>query len=295
MSFSQKAQHINELIAWIEDHLTDDLHIDTIAKKSGYSKWHMQRMFKDFTGQTIASYTRKRRLTQSAMALRLTHLSLIDIALRYGFDTQQNFTRMFKHQFSVTPHAFRRAGELNAQAFHSRFQSDYTPQIPMTLVMLEDMTVEGESYQYECNYGEFVNDHASMIAKYQRWFISHYAGQPQDGYILYRYKPSEHKADHHSVQLIGGIQASEHSENSTAVRAVASGGEYLQFSYRGHPDELTRFIISLYYHCLPQMDICRRSGYDLQKVDIAQSSPDLLVCDFFIPVKQTGWQHASKQ
>ena len=55
------------------------------------------------TGQTLASYTRKRRLTLSAMALRLTSMPLIDIAVRFGFDNQQNFTRVFKSHFAMTP------------------------------------------------------------------------------------------------------------------------------------------------------------------------------------------------
>nr|MBA2816288.1 AraC family transcriptional regulator [Candidatus Pantoea persica] len=74
---------------WIEASLTDDLNIDLITLKSGYSKWHMQRMFKEITVQTLAACTRKRRLMLSAMALRLTCMPLIDIAVRFGFDNQQ--------------------------------------------------------------------------------------------------------------------------------------------------------------------------------------------------------------
>ncbi|WP_312545274.1 helix-turn-helix domain-containing protein, partial [Pantoea eucalypti] len=96
LSQAIKKKHINDLVEWIEAHLTDDINIDQITLKSGYSKWHMQRMFKEMTGQTLAAYTRKRRLTMAAMALRLTRMTLIDIAVRFGFDNQQNFTRVFK-------------------------------------------------------------------------------------------------------------------------------------------------------------------------------------------------------
>ncbi|SUB15123.1 Regulatory protein soxS [Pantoea agglomerans] len=66
LSQAIKKQHINDLVEWIEANLTDDLNIDQITLKSGYSKWHMQRMFKEMTGQTLAAYTRKRRLTMAA-------------------------------------------------------------------------------------------------------------------------------------------------------------------------------------------------------------------------------------
>nr|WP_230957773.1 hypothetical protein [Pantoea ananatis] len=47
-----KKQHINDLVDWIEANLTNDINIDQITLKSGYSKWHMQRLFKEMTGQT---------------------------------------------------------------------------------------------------------------------------------------------------------------------------------------------------------------------------------------------------
>lgn len=51
--------------------------------------------------QMLASYIRKRRLTLSTMVLRLTNILLIDIAVCFGFDNQQNFTRVFKSHFTL--------------------------------------------------------------------------------------------------------------------------------------------------------------------------------------------------
>ncbi|HHX3736071.1 TPA: helix-turn-helix domain-containing protein, partial [Klebsiella variicola] len=47
---------IQDLIDWIDNHLDSRLDIDTVARRSGYSKWHLQRIFKEHTGQPLGEY-----------------------------------------------------------------------------------------------------------------------------------------------------------------------------------------------------------------------------------------------
>ncbi len=63
---------IHDLLDWIETHLDQPLLLDNVAAKSGYSKWHLQRMFRSTTGHALGSYIRERRLSQAAQALRST-------------------------------------------------------------------------------------------------------------------------------------------------------------------------------------------------------------------------------
>ena len=60
---------IRDLLSWLEGHLDQPLSLDNVAAKAGYSKWHLQRMFKDVTGHAIGAYIRARRLSKSAVAL----------------------------------------------------------------------------------------------------------------------------------------------------------------------------------------------------------------------------------
>ena len=46
---------IQDLIAWIDEHIDQPLNIDVVAKKSGYSKWYLQRMFRTVTHQTLGN------------------------------------------------------------------------------------------------------------------------------------------------------------------------------------------------------------------------------------------------
>jgi AraC-like DNA-binding protein len=63
---------IQTLIEWIDEHIDQPLNIDIVARKSGYSKWYLQRMFRTVMHQTLGDYIRQRRLLLAAEALRTT-------------------------------------------------------------------------------------------------------------------------------------------------------------------------------------------------------------------------------
>ncbi|ETS30479.1 MULTISPECIES: helix-turn-helix domain-containing protein [Photorhabdus] len=105
---------VNDIVRWLETQLqrNEGIKIDTIANRSGYSKWHLQRVFKEVKGCTLGEYVRKRRLHEAAKSLREENLPILDIALQYGFSSQATFTRIFKKHFNTTPARFRENGNL---------------------------------------------------------------------------------------------------------------------------------------------------------------------------------------
>ncbi|MIO30044.1 helix-turn-helix domain-containing protein, partial [Salmonella enterica subsp. enterica] len=118
---------IRDLLRWLDEHLDQPLSLDNVAAKAGYSKWHLQRMFKDVTGEAIGAYIRARRLSRAAIALRLTARPILDIALQYRFDSQQTFTRAFKKQFNKTPALYRRLDEWCSDGICSAILLDDVP------------------------------------------------------------------------------------------------------------------------------------------------------------------------
>lgn len=82
-------QVIQSLIVWIDENIHRQLHIDDIAKHAGYSKWHLQRIFVHYRGETLARYVRSRRLEIVAEELLCSDERVLDICLKYGFESQQ--------------------------------------------------------------------------------------------------------------------------------------------------------------------------------------------------------------
>ena len=120
-------QVIEQLLAWIEQSLDQPLTLDDIAAKSGYSKWHLQRMFKQHTGHILGTYARRRRLTAAARELRLTGTSVACIADTYQFDSQQTFTRCFRKQFGLPPASYRRSQDWSSYGLQPPLRLTETP------------------------------------------------------------------------------------------------------------------------------------------------------------------------
>lgn len=98
---------ISGVVDYIENNIFENLSINTLSTISGYSIWHLQRLFKKHIGVNIGSYIRYRRLSKSAVLLKRSRISILEVAIATGFSSQQSYCRVFKNFFGVTPKKFR--------------------------------------------------------------------------------------------------------------------------------------------------------------------------------------------
>ncbi|NMP36884.1 MAG: helix-turn-helix transcriptional regulator [Clostridiales bacterium] len=97
-----------KLIDWIDDHALENPSLSEISSQIGYSPYYCSVQFHQIVGTTIKEYIAKRRLCLAALALRDTSEPIIDIALDYGFSSQQALTRAFSDAYGCTPSAYRK-------------------------------------------------------------------------------------------------------------------------------------------------------------------------------------------
>jgi len=94
---------IQEAINWIDGNIEDDITLKKISNYIGYSEYHTSRKFKEYTGSTLRSYIMLRRLSLAAKELRDKNVRIIDIAFKYGFHSQEAFTKSFFNAFKINP------------------------------------------------------------------------------------------------------------------------------------------------------------------------------------------------
>jgi AraC-like DNA-binding protein len=92
---------------YIEEHLVENIELETLAEIAGLSKWHFARAFKQSVGTPPHCYLIQRRLERAKGLLAETDLSLAHIALKSGFSDQSHFSRRFRVFIGVTPRLFR--------------------------------------------------------------------------------------------------------------------------------------------------------------------------------------------
>jgi len=104
------SERMNSAIDYIEDNLADEIDFHEAAKRACCSTFHFQRIFFAVNGITPAEYARRRRLTLAARELISGNTKVIDIALKYGYDSPDAFARAFRNVHGVTPLAAREPG-----------------------------------------------------------------------------------------------------------------------------------------------------------------------------------------
>lgn len=95
-------------IDYIEEHITEPLDYERIAQEMNISGFYFQKIFSILCGISLGEYIRNRRLALAGSELLSTDQRIIDLALKYGYDTQEGFTRAFTRFHGVTPNAARK-------------------------------------------------------------------------------------------------------------------------------------------------------------------------------------------
>ena len=104
---------VRTAIEYMENHLTDDVGVEDVAKKVYLSPFFLQKGFSLMTGYGIGEYIRSRRLYLAALDLKNTDDKVIDIAFRYCYETPESFTKAFSRFHDATPSQVRGGAGIN--------------------------------------------------------------------------------------------------------------------------------------------------------------------------------------
>ncbi len=99
---------IGDSIQYIENHMSDELSVDDIAKHIGISSFYYQKGFSMLCGFTVTEYIRNRRLALAGSEIIGTDQKIIEIAMKYGYDSPDSFTKAFTRFHGSTPTAVRK-------------------------------------------------------------------------------------------------------------------------------------------------------------------------------------------
>jgi len=94
---------IQKTLLYIEEHITENLHSETLAANVYTSSYHFQRMFRMYCGWTLGEYIRMRRMTLAGQELKIGKEKVLDIALKYGYENPDSFAKAFYKFHGVRP------------------------------------------------------------------------------------------------------------------------------------------------------------------------------------------------
>ena len=103
-------KNMNGAIKYIEENLTCEIDFTEVARLAFCSEYHFKRMFSFLAGVSLSEYIRRRRLTCAAFELRGSHVKIIDMAIKYGYNSPDSFARAFQQLHGITPSEARNNG-----------------------------------------------------------------------------------------------------------------------------------------------------------------------------------------
>ena len=140
----------------MESHLEDDISAQDVADRVYLSPFFLQRGFSLMTGYGIGEYIRNRRLYRAALDLQKTDDKVIDIALRYGYETPESFTKAFSRFHGVTPSQARAGAPVKAFlpltikiSIHGGSEMDYriAPMFPFKVIGFQKVFDNETAYE----------------------------------------------------------------------------------------------------------------------------------------------------
>lgn len=105
-------QGVQRAIDYVEANITEDMDFEEIAKQAYSSSFHFQRVFHILCGFSLGEYIQMRRLSLAGEELSKGTVKIIDIAMKYGYDTPESFTRAFTRFHGIAPREAKRGGKV---------------------------------------------------------------------------------------------------------------------------------------------------------------------------------------
>lgn len=101
------ASTVENMIKYIEDNIHNNPTLEKMASCVGYSEYYCSSKFHEFTGVTFKEYVLKRKLSLAAKCLIETDDKILDVAVNYGFSSNEAFSRAFCKEYGYSPKRFR--------------------------------------------------------------------------------------------------------------------------------------------------------------------------------------------
>ena len=269
-----KTMIVNDILIFIEKKLESELRIDTIVEYSGYGRRYIQLLFKKYVFIPIGRYIRERRLTRSAMLLQLTKMPLIDIALRFQFDSQQSFSREFKKLMGYTPLQYRKNKQWDFRhLLPPRIINEKKPAPP------EVKLLAGGNISGFC-----VSREEKLLCRGSKYRLGYIMRQlaHENGKSVWCLTTATYGEIHFDTMMLKTVIGQTGRDKYLLhTRYPYQHGWYALFRFSGTEEEYAGFATNIYLRLMPAYQLIRATGADLERFSLKKNT---LTCEYYVPI-----------
>ena len=275
---------MNEAVHYIEENINKPLTLQNMAKQFYLSEFHFSRLFKMITGVNLKYYITGRKLTRASESLKERDSTVIKVALDYGYEYPEVFSRAFKKQFGVSPSLYKNGmHEISAVPIASVVIRDFsnikgTVAVKETSVELQELWLQGISIDINENDEEF----NSILDSVGSTFMREYAEGFEDGKLFSTVNCHEDDSGEYTV-FWGSHIKPEYQKGKLITRKIPAGW-YACFRYYGDMLTMrTTFIEDLYRWIIIKEVELEQNGIGMLNIYDKQ---DIRRVQILVPIKK---------
>lgn len=287
---------INQTTEYIENHLLEELNLDSISENVNISKFHLLRIWKGATSTGLMEYVRRRRIAQSLGDLIHERNSIDFISSKYSFGCERTYNRVFKEEFSVSPARWRR--QPTPLQILDRFNADFLHRAGEGLVfyrstsVLPSFAIAGKEYRVDVN-DNMVNQTANRYGVDFFYNLRPRIINPveKDTYIGYTAVPDPFQG---YTWYQPSVQINQNSiiPPEMTVKHVTPH-KYGVFTYMGphRPEEISsKSLMVIWKHIfetwMPTVHFELKEKFSFERINYAKCSKHYCECNLYYPISE---------
>lgn len=289
-SRSEYESRMHRVLAYIDEHLDEQLDLASLANVAHFSSFHFHRLFSAWMGETFGDYLRRRRIEMAAMRLAAQpRTKILNIALSVGFGSAEAFTRAFKGRFGCSPTAWREqqssqrqeksnSGQTNSkhsQALQASFADhevsrNLNKEIIMKVTLIDRQPATVAYFRHIGPYGEPIA--RFWQATYVPWAVMNKLGADHARYGISHDDPSITAPEQCRYDACAEVTP-DFIATGGALKKTIPGGKYAVLNFKGTVEQAGEAWASILRDWLPS------SGLQLDSRPCFEYYPKGAACD----------------
>jgi len=284
------------VLNYIQENLDNDLCLDELAKQACFSRYHFHRIFSGMLGESVKELVRRLRLERAALQLKTSKMSVLQISLAAGYESDMAFSRVFKTKTGLLPSVFRNTLQASYPCSSTaciRYKtkeriSSFEPLIE------EELTMNVMIKQVDDIVVAFVRHIGPYQACGEAWDFLCSSLAPEgllggDAKMIGVSYDDPDVVDEKKLRYDACISVDDSfvAQDNIGIQTIA-GGRYAMITHIGSYDNLSTTYRQLFGQWLSQTDYeaADKPCFEIYLNDPESTEPEDLVTDIYIPLKE---------